>query len=78
MSEAYAAAIAAQAAARAAGHAAATAHVAAHAPHATNYAVKAVTCAAVSTDPAAAKERDWQYRCLPKHLRAVAFTARRR
>jgi hypothetical protein len=75
MSETYAAAIAAQAAARAAGHAAATAHMAAHA---TNYAVKAVTCAAVSTDPAAAKERDWQYRCLPKHLRAVAFTARRR
>ena len=74
MSEARAAAIAAhaaardadqaaaRAAARAVGHAAATAHVASH--------------AAVPTDSAAAKERDWQYRRLPKHLRPVAFPAR--
>ena len=64
---------AARAAARAAGHAAATAHVAGHAAHAANYAVTAAT---VPTDPAAAKERDWQYRRLPKHLRPVAFPAR--
>jgi len=68
---------AARAAARAAGHAAATAHVAGHAAHAATYAVTAVTCAAVPTDAAAAttKERDWQYRHLPKHLRPVAFPA---
>jgi len=71
MSEARAAASAAhraadQAAARAAGHAAATAHVAGHAAHAANYAVTAAT----------AKERDWQYRRLPEHLRPVAFPAR--
>lgn len=66
----------AQAAARAAGHAAATAHVATHAPHAAAYAVKAAQ-AADATDPAAAaEERDWQYRRLPEHLRAVAFPAR--
>ncbi|MEJ7819948.1 MAG: putative immunity protein [Rubrobacteraceae bacterium] len=69
---------AARAAARATGHAAATAHMAAHAPHAAAYAVKAATYAAVPTDSAAAitKERDWQYRRLPKHLRPVAFPAR--
>ena len=65
-------------AARSAGHAAdaaATAHVASHAA---NYAVKAARSpdAAVPTDSAAAKERDWQYRRLPKHLRPVAFPAR--
>jgi len=61
---------AARAAARAAGHAASTAHVAGHAGyagHAANYAVTAATDAAVPTDSAAAKERDWQYRRLPKH-----------
>jgi len=65
---------AARAAARAAGHAAATAHVAEHARHAAAYAVNA-TVAAVPTDAAAttAKERDWQYRRLPEHLRPVAF-----
>lgn len=63
MGEARAAAFAAHAAARAAGHAA----------HAANYAV---TAAAVPTDSATAKERDWQYRRLPKHLRPVAFPAR--
>ena len=76
---------AARAAARAAGHAAATAHVAAHAGHAATYAVTAATYAvtvatyaAVPTAAAAAttKERDWQYRHLPKHLRPVAFPAR--
>ena len=69
---------AARATARATGHAAATAHVASHAAHAANYAVKAVVYAAVPTDTAAAaaRERDWQYRHLPKHLRVVAFPAR--
>ncbi len=64
MSEARAAAIAA--------------HVATHAAHAANYAVKAARSpdAAVPTDSATAKERDWQYRRLPKHLRPVAFPAR--
>ncbi len=78
MSEARAAAYAAHAAARntdqaparsaarAAGHAAATAHVASHAAHAADYAVTA------ANDSAAAEERDWQYRRLPKHLRPVA------
>jgi hypothetical protein len=66
-------------AARAAGHAAATAHIAAHAAHAANYAVTAATDAAVvPTDSAAAtaKERDWQYRRLPKPLRPEAFPTR--
>ncbi len=65
---------AARAAARAAGHAAATAHVAGHAVHVANYAVTA----AVPTDSAAAtaRERNWQYRRHPKHLRVVAFPAR--
>ncbi|PZR94481.1 MAG: hypothetical protein DLM69_12390 [Candidatus Chloroheliales bacterium] len=69
---------AARAAARAAGHAAATAHVVGHATHAAAYAVTAATYAAVSTDAAAAatKERDWQYRHLPEHLRSGAFLAR--
>ncbi len=75
-SEARAAAFAA----RAAGHAAATAHVGSHAAHAADYAVTAARSpdAAVPTDSAAAtaKERDRQYRRLPKHLRPVAFPAR--
>lgn len=64
--------------ARAAGHAAATAHVASHAAHPANYAVTAATDAAIPTNSAAAtaKERDWQYRCLPMLLRPVAFRAR--
>ena len=64
---------AARAAARAAGHAVATAHVAGHARHAAAYAVKAVTHAAGTTDAeaAATKEREWQVRRLPKHLRSV-------
>jgi hypothetical protein len=68
---------AARAAARAAGHAAATAHVAGHAAHAGTYAVTAATYAAVPIDVAAttARERDWQYRRLPKHLRSVVFPA---
>lgn len=66
---------AACAAARAAGHAAATAHVAGHAVHAAAYAVKTVACAAGPTDVAAAtdKERDWQVRHLPKHLRCIGL-----
>jgi len=56
---------AARAAARAAGQAAATAHVAGHAPHAADYAVKAVEAAGV------AKEREWQCRRLPEHLRPL-------
>ena len=65
---------AAIAAARAAGHAAATAHVAEHARHAADYAVKA----AHPTDAgaAAATERDWQVRRLPKHLRPFVFPHR--
>jgi immunity protein 5 of polymorphic toxin system len=68
----------ARAAARAAGHAVATAHVAGHAHHAANYAVTAARFPDAS-DPAgsaAARERDWQDRRLPKHLRPVAFPAR--
>ena len=66
---------AARAAARAAGHAAATAHVAGHARHAATYAVKAVTYASgtADADAAANKEREWQVRHLPKHLRSIAF-----
>lgn len=66
-------------AARSAGHAAATAHVGTHAAHAANYAVGAATDAAAGpTDStaASAKERDWQHRSLPEHLRPVAFPAR--
>ena len=65
---------AARAAARAAGQAAGTPHMAGHARHAAAYALKAATGAA---DPAAAaaKERDWQYRRLPEHLRPVVFPA---
>ena len=58
-------------AARGAGHAAATAHVAARSKHAANYAVTVANDSAA----AAAWERDWQYRRLPKHLRPVAFPA---
>lgn len=88
MSEARAAAIAAhaaardaphaaaRAAARATGHAAATAHMAAHATHAAAYAVKAATYAAVDDTAATAKEREWQCRHLPKHLRPVVCPAR--
>jgi hypothetical protein len=70
---------AARAAARAAGHAAATAHVVGHARHAATYAVTAATCAAAPIDAAAAtaKEHDWQNRHLSKHLRPLAFPARR-
>jgi hypothetical protein len=70
---------AARAAARSAGHAAASAHVGTHAAHAANYAVRAATgAAAVPTDSVAAtaKERDWQCRRLPEHLRPVVFPAR--
>ena len=69
---------AARAAARAAGHAAATVHVAGHARHAAAYAVTAATDAAVPAAAAASttKERDWQYRRLPEHLRPVAFPVR--
>jgi hypothetical protein len=49
------------------------------AEHAANYAVTAARFpdAAVPTDSAAAtaKERDWQYRRLPNHLRPEAFEA---
>jgi hypothetical protein len=67
---------AARAAARAAGHAAATAHVAGHAAHAATYAVTAASSAAGDATAAAAKEREWQDRHLPQHLRPVAFPAR--
>ena len=58
---------AARAAARAAGHAAATAHVATHARGAASYALKAAAASG------AARQSDWQYRRLPKHLRPVVF-----
>jgi len=63
----------ARAVARAAGHAAAAAHVAGHAAHAATYAVTAATRAAgpETAAAAAAKERDWQYRHLPKRLRPL-------
>lgn len=77
---------AARAAARAAGHAAATAHMHAHARHAATYAATAagayaVTAAATTatTDAAGdatAKERAWQFRRLPEHLRPIAFPVR--
>ncbi len=69
---------AARAAARAAGQAVGTAHMAAHARHAAAYALKAIAYAAASAETAAAtaRERDWQYRRLPEHLRPGAFPAR--
>jgi hypothetical protein len=68
---------AARAAARAAGHAAATAHCAGHARHAAAYAVSAASYAALPSDATAtaAREREWQERHLPSHLRPVAFPA---
>lgn len=68
---------AARAAARAAGQAGGVAHMSGHARHAADYAVKVATYAAIPTvaEQAAAKERDWQYRRLPKHLRPVAIPA---
>ena len=64
---------AARAVARASGHAAATAHVAGHARHAAAYAIRAVETAGGAT----AAERDWQYRHLPEHLRAVVLPTSR-
>ena len=58
---------AARAAARAAGHAAATGHAAAHSRAAGTYAIAAVSAAA------AARERAWQVRHLPKRLRPIAL-----
>lgn len=67
---------AARAAARAAGHAAATAHMAGHARHAATYAAAAVHAAFPDdADGATAKEREWQNRHVPEHLRSVAFPA---
>lgn len=85
MTEARAAAIAAHAAARnsdsesarlaarAAGHAAATAHVADHAPHAADYAIKAISVAPTNedADPVVAAEREWQHKQLAQHLRKL-------
>lgn len=68
---------AAREAARAAGHAAATAHVDDHAPHAATYSVKAATAVApTDADTATTEERNWQFNCLPKHLRSVIFPER--
>lgn len=58
------------AAARAAGHAAATAHVVTHAPHAANYAIKALTD--IGDERTIANEKRWQTQHLPKHLQALA------
>jgi len=68
---------AARAAARAAGQAGGVAHMSGHARHAAVYAVKAASCAAIPSDAelAAAKERDWQCRHLPEHLRPVVLPA---
>jgi hypothetical protein len=60
---------AARAAARAAGHAAATSHVATHARGAASYAVKAAAASG------AARESDWHYQRLPKHLRPLVLPA---
>ena len=59
---------ASRAAARAAGQAVATVHVAGHARAAAAYAIRAVEAEGI--DPA--KEREWQYRRLPKRLRVIA------
>lgn len=56
---------AARAAARAAGQAVATVHVATHASGAAYYGLKAVGAAS------AAKEKKWQQKHLPKHLRPL-------
>ena len=53
------------AAARSAGQAVATAHAAGHSIAAANYALKAV-----GTENSS-KEREWQYKQLPKHLRII-------
>ena len=58
---------AARAAARSPGQAVATAHVVGHAPHAANYAVIAAEASNI------VKEREWQYKHLPKHLRSIVF-----
>ncbi|MCK4514897.1 MAG: hypothetical protein KAU31_06545 [Spirochaetaceae bacterium] len=60
-------------AARATGHAAATAHVADHAPHAANYAIKAMSIAATNEDrdTVIAAEHEWQYKQLAEHLREL-------
>ena len=55
-------------AARAAGHAVATAHVAQHAYGSAYYALKAVAAAHAGE---VAKERAWQSRHLPRHLRHI-------
>jgi hypothetical protein len=70
---------AARAAARASGQAAGVAHVAGHAPHAADYAVKAVRQAAApgDQDAAAAREREWQRECLPRRLERTLRTAAR-
>ena len=65
-----------RAAARSAGHAAATAHLAGHARYAAAYAVTASRASdPAHPDAAVATERDWQFRRLPKHLRAVAVAS---
>lgn len=67
--------VSARQAARATGHAAATAHVATHAPHAADYAIKAVAHA--STVTAAEEERGWQYQSLPEYLRPVVLPSQK-
>ncbi len=66
----------ARAAARAAGHAAATAHMAAHAPHAADYAIRAVSSDEGLDEHAVAEERERQHRSLPGHLRTRVFPIR--
>ena len=78
VSEARAAAFAAHAAARDVDRDHAGARAAARAAgHAATYAVTAATHAAAFAAAVDAKERDWQYRHLPKHLRPVVFPAKR-
>lgn len=71
LSEARAAAFAAHAAARDADQAAARA-----AARAAGHAAATAHVAGHAGHAATTKERDWQYRHLPKHLRPVAFPAR--
>lgn len=63
------------AAARSAGQAAAVAHMWNHAPHAANYAAKAVELRSDEDEPAQARdtERDWQWNQLDEDIRALGF-----
>lgn len=63
------------AAARAAGQAAAVAHMYTHAPHAADYAAKAIGLSVdeIQSDAAQAAEREWQWIHLEQGLRPIGF-----